>query len=187
MGNLPLIQANQFRVVVGAVTAGTSTLNYYVDTRSGGTLTSPILGAANINPTTTYSAPADALTDFEHLNEGFDELTVAVFLDTATTGGVPTVALYSCDDISGTNAVLMDNVTRGTATLTSTALTGTTDDDKLILLDVNRITGRFVNIRITRATQNIALNGVLAVLSKPRRYPVQQHTTVYDQRIAYES
>jgi hypothetical protein len=187
VSDLPLIQAYQFRVLAGAVAAGTSTLNYYIDLRSGATPVSPLLGAANINPTQSYSAPADQLGDFENLNEGFDEVVAVVFLDTATTGGVPTVAAYTCDDITGTNAALMDNVTRGSATLTSTALTATTDDDKLILLDVSRATGRFVNIRITRATQNIALNGVLAVLGKPRRYPVQQHTTVYDQKVAYES
>ena len=187
MNDLPLIQAYQFRVLAGAVSAGTSTLNYYIDLRSGGTPVSPILGSANINPTTTYSAPADALGDFENLNEGFDEVVAAVFLGAVTTSAVPTVAAYTCDDISGTNATLMDNVTRGTATLTSAALTGTTDDNKLILLDVSRATGRFVNIRITRATANIALNGVIAILGKPRRYPVEKHSTVYDQKVPYES
>lgn len=187
MSHLPFLIQYQPRVLVGAVAAGTTTLNYYMDLRAGGTPVHPILGASNINPTTTYSAPADPLGTFEHLNEGFDEVAVLVFLDTATTGGVPTVALYECDDIIGTNARLMDDVSYGQATLTSTALTGTTDDDKLIILDVTRATGRFVNVRITRATQNIALNGVIAILGKSKHMPTQQHSTVYDSKTAFES
>lgn len=183
----PFVQSYQTRVLVGAVAAGTSTLNYYMDLRAGGTQSSPVLGASNINPTIAYSAPSDPLGTNEQLNESFDEVAVLVFLDDATTGGVPTVSLYECDDIIGTNARLMDDVSYGQATLTSTALTATTDADKLIILDVSRATGRFVNVRITRATQNIALNGVLAILGKPRRMPVEKHSSVYDQKVAFES
>lgn len=187
MNHIPFIQAYQTRVLAGAVSAGTSTLNYYLDLKAGETPVHPILGASNVNPNISYSAPSDAMEDYDHINDGFDEIVVAVFLDTATTGGVPTVAVYECDDISGTNARLIDDVSYATASLTSTALTATTDDDKLILLDVVRATGRFLNVRITRATQNIALNGVLAILGNPKRIPVQRHSTVYDQKLAYES
>ena len=52
---------------------------------------------------------------------------------------------------------------------------------------MTRATGRFLNVRITRATANIALNGVLTILGNPKRIPVQKHSTVFDQKVAYES
>lgn len=187
MNHIPFVQAYQTRVLAGAVSAGTSTLNYYFDTKSGETPVHPVLGASNVNPNIAYVAPSDAMETYDHQNDGFDSVTVNVFIDDVTTGAVVTVALYECDDISGTNARLIDDVSYATATLTPDALTATTDADKIIILDVVRATGRFFNVRITRATQNSALNGVWVVLGNPKRIPVQKHSTVYAQKVAYES
>lgn len=64
-------------------------------------------------------------------------------------------------DVAGTNQTIAD-----------------TDDDTVKYVDICQPGKRYLKLVISRATQNATVGSVLAVLSRPRRFPVTQGTNV---------
>lgn len=184
--SIPLIQACQWRSLGGVTAAGTTTVNYDIDLQlQSKTFVPPFPGAMNVNPTQTYTAPATTLGSQEFRNEGGDQVVFVVHLGAVVTGSVVTVSCYKTDDASGTNPVLMNSVSFATAQIATAALTGTTDDNKLILLNVNRPNSRYMRLTVARATQNAAINSVQMVMGDLARTPSHQSSTVIAQKVAF--
>jgi hypothetical protein len=186
------LDQNQVRVLAGAVASGTSTLSYRLDILKSKVVIPPTsVGAPStfpVNPNVSAASESNPLGVYEERSEGFDELTVLVHLGAVANGATTRVELYQVNDLDGTAPRLIERVARGRARLDCPALTATTDDNKVLILDVNRPTGRFFEVRITRSGAAVALNSVLAVLSQPGRMPVSQDSaSVRLTRMAYES
>lgn len=101
--------------------------------------------------------------------QGFKGLTLVVAMGAITTGAVTTLkAQQSSDDgsadaysdIEGTSVTIAD-----------------TDDNKLILLEINEPQKRYVKPIITRGTQNAVVDGVFGIQTGAKLEPVTQSTT----------
>lgn len=55
-----------------------------------------------------------------------------------------------------------------------------TDDNKVVLLQINRPVHRYIKLIIHRDTQNVVVDSVLAIRSGMRTYPVAADATVAD-------
>lgn len=65
------------------------------------------------------------------------------------------------------------NSTSGMADLAGTSVTiADTDDNKMLVIDVNRPRERYVRALVDRATQDAVVGGIIAVLYGPRKAPV---------------
>jgi hypothetical protein len=94
-------------------------------------------------------------------------LGIALLGDNADTA-VPEFQVFHGDLANGSDAVKL----AGTADLA--ALTATSGDDKMLLLDVEHPMKRYVTFKLERNTANIALAAMIAVLYKARDIPVTQ-------------
>ena len=61
------------------------------------------------------------------------------------------------------------------------SLTPSTDDNKVVIVDVYRPSRRYLQLTILRGTANAVIDGVVAELYEGRLYPVAKDTTVKGQ------
>lgn len=84
----------------------------------------------------------------------------------------------------GAAALDTSSPTPGTDDLEGSKITvADTDDDKLVILDINRPRQRYVRPFVKRATQNATVNGIIAELYGPRVHPVTKDSTVTSQEL----
>jgi hypothetical protein len=125
---------------------------------------------------------------------GFDAICIVVALNTVVAGGVLTVTLQdnslnqtggmanvsaTIAQVSGsTNGATVQNSTYAGLQVTDT---GGLTSNGLVLLDVALSQLQYYQVVITRATANIALDGVFGVLYRSKQRPVVQDATVVGQ------
>lgn len=104
---------------------------------------------------------------------GFDAIRYLAYTGDATSGTVLTLTPYynSANSTSGGTAI-----TGAAATYTSASATDA--DNKLLVSDVIRPAGRYSYAILNRATQNCAVNGIIAELYRARSAPVTADSTV---------
>lgn len=102
--------------------------------------------------------------------QGYDEITFLVPVGTITAGAVSSIELHYSDDdgvadaysaVLGTNVAIADDA-----------------DNKIAVVSVVRPAKRYVKCIVNRATQNLVLDGIIAILSQPKAAPVTQGSTI---------
>lgn len=100
---------------------------------------------------------------------GFDGVVFLTLMGTITTGAVVSMKAQACSDISGSNPT----------DLAGTAVAIADDqDNKVARLEIYRPQQQFVRPRVSRATQNAVVDGIIAILFKGRVAPVVQDATL---------
>lgn len=118
----------------------------------------------------SQAAGATAITE-TFSNEGATDLSVIVAFGAIVSGAVTSVKLQQGDASDGSDAV---DITGCTLTVADT------DDNKLSILEVARLTCKYTTIVISRATENATVDSVIAVLEQ-RYKPAANDTTVQGQ------
>ena len=107
--------------------------------------------------------------------EGYDEVTFVLALGTVTDTSVVTfqIAQHSTN-VSG--SMVVSKATSGAITSDGTTIALS---NKLIAITVTQPMYRYLEAQVVRATANAVIDGVFAILSKARKRPTIQGTTVY--------
>lgn len=101
---------------------------------------------------------------------GFDEVTFILALGAVSASGVPALKAQQSDD---------DGSVDGYSDIAGSAQAATdADSGKLIALTIYRPQKKFVRPVVTRAGGNAVVDGVIAVLGKPRALPTVQSVDV---------
>lgn len=101
---------------------------------------------------------------------GFDKCTFIVGFGAIVAGAATSVEVHQSDDDGATDdysALAGSNVT-----------VADDDDDSLVFVEIEKPRKRFLKCIVNRATQNSAVDLILAVLTGSRKVPVTQHSTV---------
>jgi len=95
-------------------------------------------------------------------SRGFDSVTFFVAMGAIVAGAATSCKLQGGEQSDGSDAV----------DLLGTSLTiADTDDDKLLALELNQPTFRYVRCVVLRATQNSTIDGIVALLGNPKTLP----------------
>lgn len=65
----------------------------------------------------------------------------------------------------------------------STALTATTDNNKIVVIDIYRPQKRYLKVVFTRSTGNVVIDGIFAVRYHGKAQPAALHATVLSQEV----
>jgi hypothetical protein len=105
--------------------------------------------------------------------QGFDAVRFIAYTGDATSGTVLTLTpLYNASNSNSGGT----SITAGVATVTSASAT---DCDNICLIsDVIRPGARYAYCTLARATQNCAVNGIIAELYRAKAVPITQDATV---------
>lgn len=126
----------------------------------------------NIKIVRVANAAAAAQTDVDGScvdTAGFDGVVFLALMGTITTGAVVSMKAQTCSDIGGSNPT----------DLAGTAVAIADDqDNKVARLEIYRPQQQFVRPRLSRATQNAVVDGIIAILFKGRVAPVVQDATL---------
>lgn len=99
---------------------------------------------------------------------GYNSVAFVAALGTVSSGGVATLQAHS-------NNV---NSTSGAALIASTTTAAATDGSNgLLALDINRPSQEYAFATLGRATANVVVDGIFAVLYNANEHPVTQDTT----------
>lgn len=99
---------------------------------------------------------------------GFDRLTFLALLGEVTAGGVATMKLYMGDDPTGAqNDVVSETVESDTS-------------DGMLAIEFHRPLGRYAHVVVERADENIAVDGIVCVLSDAKEAPVSADDSLDD-------
>ncbi len=107
--------------------------------------------------------------------KGFRTCRFVVLWGAITSGGAQSIAVHTSSDDGDADSY--------------TALTGTgvtvadNDDNKLTIVEVVKPRERYLKCIISRATQDSAIDGILAELGDPDTAPISQDATVADAEI----
>lgn len=104
--------------------------------------------------------------------QGFDAVTFVALFGTISASAVTAIKVQQSDDDGGA-----DDWTDLAGTL-STVMTPTTDNNKVLAVEVVRPTKRYLRLVVNRATGNAVIDGVFALKTHPRVSPVTHDTTV---------
>lgn len=116
------------------------------------------------------AAATTAITSSAIDTKGFETVTIAVAMGAITSGAVTSVkAQQSSDDgsadaysdLEGTSQSIADDA-----------------DNNIVLLEIDNPRKRYLKAVITRGTQNAVVDGIFAILGKPKIAPVTQDATV---------
>lgn len=99
---------------------------------------------------------------------GFEGCCILAYMGAITTNGVQSLQAAQCATSGGSYADLAGS---GVTILDS-------EGSKIAVLDIYRPTKPFIKPTVKRATQNSAINGVIAILYNTRVFPVTQSSTV---------
>ncbi|TXH11606.1 MAG: hypothetical protein E6R03_14200 [Hyphomicrobiaceae bacterium] len=98
--------------------------------------------------------------------QGFNAVTFLVLLGTITSTGVPSIKVQQSDD---------DGVADAYSDLEGTAYaTDDTSSNKMMAVSVIRPTKRYLRLILTRATANVVLDAILAILTNGQSLPITQ-------------
>jgi hypothetical protein len=86
---------------------------------------------------------------------------------------VPHLQVFMGDASNGSDAV------QYAGTAAATAVTATSGDSKMLLLDIEHPMKRYITIKLVRGTANIVVASITGLLYKPRDVPVTQGSDVY--------
>jgi hypothetical protein len=114
--------------------------------------------------TLVQAALADGSTDPDSTAvdmSGFDGVLFVGVCGTITGSGTATLTAQQSDD-----AAVADDYTALTGA--TAAASGSTDSDKLVMLDVYNPTKRYVRVNLTRATANSVWGGTIAIQYKAK-------------------
>lgn len=101
--------------------------------------------------------------------DGFESVTFIVPFGAITAGGVQSVKAEQSDD---------DGSTDDYTDLEGSGITVADDDDNgVVILEIMRPMKRYVRCTVLRATQNSAIDGIIAIQSGPSTAPVTQDAT----------
>lgn len=102
---------------------------------------------------------------------GFDSVIFILLMgdnaDTATIGLI--AKSNAADSTSGSTTE---------KTGTNTALTATSGDNKLVIVDLHRPTLRYAYVTVDRGTANVVIDGVIAIQYNSKAQPITQGSTV---------
>jgi len=87
-----------------------------------------------------------------------------------TSGGVQSIEVHQSDDDGVADAY--------SALLGSNVVVADDDDNKVAVVEIVKPTKRYLKCVVNRATQNSAIDGILAILTGLKNYPVTQGATV---------
>lgn len=112
-------------------------------------------------------------------------------IDTQGYDGVLIVAAYGVVSATAVTVLKAQQSSDDAATdayddLASSALTqlvATTDNNKTHALDIYRPQKRYLKAIVTRATGNVVIDGVFAILYKSSKKPISQGTTVQSNKV----
>jgi hypothetical protein len=117
----------------------------------------------------TVVAGTSALTSDIVDTAGYDGVRFILMLGTITSGAVTSSKLQQNDA----------NTTSGMADLVGSSITiADTDDNKMVIHQIWRPQERYLQMVISRGTQNAVIDGLIVELYNPRTEPVTQDSTV---------
>jgi hypothetical protein len=111
--------------------------------------------------------------------KGYDEVTFVLSLGTVVNNGVVTFQIAQADT-NVTGDMVVSTATTGAITSDGTTIALSNKD---LILTVTKPKYRYLEAQVVRATQNATINGVMAILSKPRVNPTTQGSSVYSSAI----
>lgn len=101
--------------------------------------------------------------------QGYTSIAFLVLLGTVTAGGQVTLTAKSNSANALTGADLL---------AATTTIVNTDNSNKALLVDVNKPTQQYVFLDMARATANVVIDGVIAILYNAIEHPVTQDTSV---------
>ena len=105
--------------------------------------------------------------------KSFDAVTFAVGFGTITASAVTSIKVQGSDDDSSFSD------------LAGTAITvADSDDNKIVLAEINQPQHRYVRVVVDRGTQNAVIDFAIALQSKANKAPVTQSASVLGQEFA---
>jgi hypothetical protein len=110
---------------------------------------------------------------------GYDAVTFIAELGTVTDDSVLTLKAQDGTDSGGSGAADITGAT-------TAAFTAATSSNTMIVLDVIAPQARYVTAVLTRATQNAAINCIIAILHRSKSRPVTQSATHVIASAAFE-
>lgn len=125
-----------------------------------------------LDGTTTYTGVAGttALTTEGIDTRGYEGVMLKVAFGTITSGAVTSIKAQQSSD---------DGATDGYSDLEGTSQTvADTDDGKVFIIDIHRPTKRYIDLVISRGTQNAVVDYMEVVLYNPFQIPVTADATV---------
>lgn len=135
-----------------------------------------LLNDIKVIPVEPYaSAATSTLTTDVVDTQGFDSIAFIAYIGDATSGATITLTgkTNTASSTSSPTPVTLADTVAYTA--------GASDaDDKVMILDLHKPRDRYVFATLTRADQNVVLNGIIAVLYNAHQLPVTQHASVID-------
>lgn len=120
---------------------------------------------------------------------GATDITDAAAADTAGYEGVRFIFSFGAITAGAVTSVAAAGLatsspTPGTDDLAGTKITvADTDDDKVVILDINKPQQRYVRPFVKRATQNAVLNSIITELYGPKKLPIEKDTSVATQEL----
>jgi len=123
------------------------------------------------------ASSTDSNTDILDMS-GYDGVVFIVPITASAATGVATLTVEQSDDNADTNMA---------ATTLAPTYTCTTNDDlnnKLLVADCYKPTGRYVQANLVSAEANIAFGNVIAILYKSSKGPISKHSSILDLDLA---
>ena len=105
-------------------------------------------------------------------DNGYDGIALIAHLGDVTATAAPNLRLMGSAAADGSSPSLENE------TVALAAAGASNYDDKIIILDTRGPVNRYVFSRLLRTTANVAVNSVIAILYKPRKFPVVQGADV---------
>ena len=100
--------------------------------------------------------------------QGYNSVAFLVLLGTITSTGVPSIKVQQSDDNGSADA--FDDLAG------SAFATNDTQSNGIIAVEIMRPTKRYLRVVVTRATANVVLDGIVAILSNPMAVPITPAT-----------
>lgn len=124
-----------------------------------------------VSAASSAAATTAVTSSAAHAMAGYTNALFAASTNDATSGTVLTLTVYGV----ATNTT-SGGTSLGSATYTST---GATDaDDKLLIVDISKVTYAYVYATLTRTTQNCVVGGIFLIQYNGLKHPVTQSTSV---------
>ena len=100
---------------------------------------------------------------------GYESIRALLLVGTLTATAVTDLRAKQCDTTGGTYADLL---------ATKVSLTAATHDNKVASLEIIQPRERFLKFETNRATANAVIDGLIVILSNPRKGPVTADGTI---------
>ena len=127
-----------------------------------------------VNMAAVSAGTSDTQTGTEVDMFGFDSVCFIAMIGTITSTGVATLTAKNSDTSSTYGSGTVDSLTDPISGSVVSASLTTGDSGKVMVLDIHRPPRRYVRAQIARATANVVITGMVAILYNSHVAPVSE-------------